>query len=115
MGRFQGLHEEPLMSAAEVASYLIETCVSLAAFKAYMFGSYVNSLGTDVDILVVGEASAKMTALKQEIVKAGERLPLHVLYMNPREVQETDFLDQQKCVPLIQIAAGGYSSQEVDE
>lgn len=115
MGQFQRLYEEPIMSAAEVASYLIETCASLSEFKSYMFGSYVKSFGVDIDILVVGEANAKMVALKQEIIKAGERLPLHVFYMNPREIQETNFLEQQKCVPLIQIAAGGYSSKEVKE
>lgn len=106
MGRLQGLHECSVMSAAEVAAHLLNACTALSAFKSYMFGSYVESLGVDIDILIIGEPGQMLIQLKHELAKAGAQLPLHILFMNPQEAQETDFVFQQHCVSLSQLAEG---------
>ena len=106
MGRLQGLHESPVMSAAEVSAYLIKRCLTLSAFKSYMFGSYVESDGVDIDILIVGEPGQMLNKLKHELAEAGAQLPLHILFMNPQEAQETNFVLQQHCVSLSQLAEG---------
>jgi hypothetical protein len=69
-----------------------------------MFGSYLKSAGKDIDILIVGSAGPALTILKQELRIAAEELPLDILYMQPCEAFETDFIDQQGCVSLEKMA-----------
>lgn len=113
MGRFQGLHESSVMSATQVAAHLLNTCSSLAAFKSYMFGSYVGSVGVDIDILIIGESDQTLSKLKHELAKAGAQLPLHILYMNPQEAHETDFVSRQNCISLVQLATGLSTSMPI--
>ena len=94
------------MSATQVATHLLNTCSSLATYKSYMFGSYVDSVGVDIDILIIGEPGQTLNKLKCELAKAGALLPLHILYMNPQEALETNFITQQNCVSLIELASG---------
>jgi hypothetical protein len=104
MGRTEGLPEEDLMTAAEIAIYLLHNCTSLEHFSAYMFGSTLRGVGQDIDILVVGPGGDLLTQLKKEVQRAGESLPLHILYMQPSEERHTRFVTREKCVPLTQLA-----------
>jgi phosphatidylserine decarboxylase len=70
-----------------------------------MFGSALNGIGQDIDILVVGAGGEPLHQLKEEMRLAGKSLPLHVLYMQPSEVHHTQFLVKQKCVPLARLAS----------
>ncbi|HBS0709869.1 TPA: hypothetical protein MAA59_002661 [Klebsiella pneumoniae] len=65
-----------------------------------MFGSSLFGVGTDYDILVIGPAGEALIQLKAELKIAGAELPLDILYMLPKEAQETDFVVKQKCVSL---------------
>lgn len=85
MGRTEGSPEQGLISASEVAVHLLEYCVSLEHFDAYMFGSTLHGVGEDIDILIVGPADDLLAQLKKELRRAGENLPLHILYMQPSE------------------------------
>lgn len=106
MGRSKGSHEEEgLMTASEVAAYLLTTCKSLKYFEAYMFGSTLHGVGQDIDILVVGPSGQVLAQLKEEMRLADEKLPLHILYMLPSEESHTQFVASEKCVPLAQLAS----------
>lgn len=88
------------MSAYEVAKFLLASCPTLSLFSAYMFGSSLNGIGADFDILIVGPSGEKLRRLKGEIKHAGIALPLDVIYMLPEEAEETDFVLRGNCVPL---------------
>lgn len=107
MGWTESPHEEGLMTASEIAAYLMETCKSLSDFEPYMFGSTLCGVGSDIDILVVGTVGEKLMCLKQEIAIAGLELPLDVLYMDPSEAHETGFVANERCVALSLLAAQG--------
>lgn len=104
MGQFQGLYESSVMTAADVAAHLLNKCSSLSNFRSYMFGSYLDSVGVDIDILIVGERGQKLVKLKCEIKRAGAELPLHILYMNKQEAAETAFISKHNCLTLHQLA-----------
>lgn len=93
------------MTAGEIAAHLLGCCRSLAKFDAYMFGSTLEGIGEDIDILVVGPGGGALSQVKQEMRLAGENLPLHILYMQPSEVRRTEFVTREKCVPLAQLAS----------
>ncbi len=93
------------MNPDEIAAFLLGSCISLEQFDAYMFGSTLHGIGKDVDILVVGPSGDALSKLKLELRAAGECLPLHILYMQPSEEQQTDFVARQKCISLKTLAA----------
>jgi len=93
------------MTANEVAVYLIKHCGSLAHFDSYMFGSTLEGVGHDIDILIIGPSSDLLSCLKQELMAAGRELPLDILYMQPSEVIETDFVNREKCIKLSVLAS----------
>ncbi|CAH6030096.1 hypothetical protein ACU27_20865 [Klebsiella variicola] len=88
------------MSVNDVARHLLKTCNSLKFFECFMFGSSLLGVGTDYDILVIGPAGEALIQLKAELKIAGAELPLDILYMLPKEAEETDFIVKQKCVSL---------------
>ncbi len=92
------------MTAKQVALHIIENCPTLKFFETYMFGSTLYGVGHDIDLLVVGPSGPILATLKQEITVAGHELPLDVLYMQPEEVIETDFINRENCVLLSVIA-----------
>lgn len=92
------------MTAGEIATHLLECCGSLTRFDAYMFGSALNGVGEDIDILVVGPGGETLSQLKAEMRSAGEQLPLHILCMQPSEAHQTKFVVKQRCVPLVALA-----------
>jgi hypothetical protein len=93
------------MNASEIASYLLSFCKSLASFESFMFGSTLNGIGHDIDILIVGPSGQALSDLKEEMRLAGENLPLHVLYMQPSEVRHTGFVASENCVSLAHLAS----------
>jgi hypothetical protein len=94
----------PLMTACEVASYLLECCKSLHEFDSFMFGSSLFGVGNDFDILIVGACDESLSRLKTELRIAARELPLDVLYMLPAEAEVTEFVARKGCVPLRQLA-----------
>ncbi|WP_371424692.1 nucleotidyltransferase domain-containing protein [Tardiphaga sp.] len=92
------------MKAGAIAAHLLACCGSLVSFDAYMFGSTLNGVGQDIDILVVGPVGEKLVNLKAEIQSAGEQLPLHILCMLPSEAHESEFVLKERCVPLVDLA-----------
>ncbi|EPY4186885.1 MULTISPECIES: hypothetical protein [Enterobacterales] len=100
MVRIQGINSSSLMSVNDVARHLLKTCNSLKFFECFMFGSSLLGVGTDYDILVIGPAGEALIQLKAELKIAGAELPLDILYMLPKEAEETDFIVKQKCVSL---------------
>lgn len=103
MERVEGSPEQGLMTANEIAAYLLATCASLEHFDAYMFGSTLHGVGQDIDILIVGPSGDLLAQLKKEIQCAGDSLPLHILYMQPSEEHHTKFVVREKCIPLAQL------------
>lgn len=95
----------PLMTACEVARYLLECCKSLREFEPYMFGSSLFGLGNDFDILIVGPCGEPLSRLKKELQGAASDLPLDLLYMLPAEAEITAFVAREGCIPLRQLAA----------
>lgn len=93
------------MTAKEVALHIIDQCPTLKLFEAYMFGSTLYGVGHDIDLLVVGPSGPTLSTLKQEIAVAGRELPLDVLYMQPDEAIETEFVNRENCVLLSVIAS----------
>jgi hypothetical protein len=104
VGRIQRIHEKPLTIAKKIAFHIIEGCPSLNNTETYMFGSTLNGIGHDVDILVIYHDIKALIRIKEEIAKVSESLPLHVLYLDQKEAIETDFVVQQRCVPLSKLA-----------
>jgi hypothetical protein len=100
MVRIQGINSSPLMSVSDVARHLLKTCQALKFFECFMFGSSLFGVGTDYDMLVIGPAGEALIQLKAELKLAGAELPLDILYMLPKEAEETDFVVKQKCVSL---------------
>lgn len=100
MDRIQEINSSPLMSVSEVAFHLLKTCQALKFFECFMFGSSLFGVGNDYDILVIGPAGEALIQLKAELKTAGEKLPLDILYMLPKEAEETDFVVKQKCVSI---------------
>lgn len=88
------------MSASQVAKYLLATCPSLDDFESFMFGSSLNGIGYDYDILIVGPGGELLVGLKKELNAAGAELPLDVLYMLPTEAKATEFVSLENCIPL---------------
>lgn len=105
MGRAEDAIAKQLMTAGEVACYLLETCGSLAEFESFMFGSSLSAIGSDYDILIVGPSGAPLARLKSELKVAANELPLDVLYMLPTEAAETQFVIREGCIDLWQLAA----------
>jgi hypothetical protein len=103
--RGAGTSERRLMSAGEIAVHLLVRCPSLEYFEAYMFGSTLSGVGEDIDILIVGPGGDLLSQLKQELVAAGECLPLHVLYLQSSEVRSVEFVAKEKCVLLAELAS----------
>lgn len=104
MGRIESISTEPLMTATEVANYLIDTCKTLQEFDAFMFGSSLYQIGCDYDILIVGPSGEPLYRLKEELRIAGQELPLDLLYMLPEEAAETQFVKNEGCIHLWQLA-----------
>lgn len=102
-----------MMTANEIATFLLKHCRTLSLFDSYMFGSTLYGIGSDIDILIVGPSDESLSMLKQEIVAAGRELPLDVLYMEPSEEIETDFVNRENCVELSVLASNDirHSSQ----
>ncbi len=95
-----------VMNANEVAVYLLQECPSLKHFYSYMFGSTLYGVGSDIDILIVGQLGKLLSILKRELGIAGRELPLDILYMNTSEAIETDFVNKEKCIELSVLALG---------
>lgn len=104
MGRVKGAAAEPLMTACEVARYLLKCCGSLREFESFMFGSSLFGVGSDFDILIVGPSGEPLSRLKAELRLAGKELPLDVLYMLPTEAEETKFVTSAGCITLAKLA-----------
>lgn len=104
MGRVKGAAAEPLMTACEVARFLLKSCESLREFESFMFGSSLFRVGSDFDILIVGPSGEPLSRLKGELILAGKELPLDVLYMLPAEAEETGFVTSAGCIALAQLA-----------
>ncbi len=94
------------MSASQVAMYLLETCPSLDEFQPFMFGSSLDGIGYDYDILIVGPAGEPLSQLKRELQDAGAELPLDILFMLPTEAEDTDFVNRERCTPFAELAIG---------
>jgi hypothetical protein len=92
------------MGANKIATHLINNCISLKDFDAYLFGSTLRGIGQDIDILIIGPSGKALCNLKKEILAVGSELPLDVLYMLPSEAKETDFVCQQGCIKLALLA-----------
>ena len=104
MGRVKRNTEKPLMTACEVAKYLLGCCGSLRDFESFMFGSSLFGVGSDFDILIVGPAGEPLSRLKAELEVAAKELPLDVLYMLPAEAETTEFVTREGCITLAQLA-----------
>lgn len=104
MGPVKSAVAEPLMTASEVARYLLESCECLRGFESFIFGSSLFGVGSDFDILIVGPSGEPLSRLKAELRLAGKELPLDVLYMLPAEAEETDFVRREECIALTQLA-----------
>lgn len=104
MGRVTRNTAVPLMTACEVARYLLRCCGSLREFESYMFGSSLFGVGCDFDILIVGPSGEPLSRLKTELRVAANELPLDVLYMLPTEAEATDFVARQGCMALALLA-----------
>lgn len=92
------------MTGRDVARYLLESCKTLNEFESYMFGSSLNRVGTDFDILIVGPSGEPLSRLKEELKLAGSELPLDLLFMLPSEAVETNFIVKERCVLLTELA-----------
>lgn len=104
MGRAKEAVAVALMTASEVARYLLKSCGSLRDFESFMFGSSLFGVGSDFDILIVGPSGEPLSRLKAELKLAGKELPLDVLYMLPSEAEETGFITSEGCITLAQLA-----------
>jgi len=104
MGRVTRNTLAPLMTAYEVARYLIRCCESLQEFESYMFGSSLFGVGSDFDILIIGLPGECLSRLKAELRLAAHELPLDVLYMLPEEAKATKFVASQGCIALAHLA-----------
>lgn len=104
MERVESVSAETLMTASEVAGYLLESCDALGGFESFMFGSSLFGVGSDFDILIVGQSGEPLSRLKSELRFAGENLPLDVLYMLPEEAEETKFVTKTGCITLADLA-----------
>lgn len=103
--RNEKLSTNSLMTANEIAVYLMKHCGSLEAFDSYMFGSTLEGIGHDIDILIIGPSGDALSVLKQELMVAGSELPLDILYMLPSEGIETDFVSRERCIELSVLAS----------
>lgn len=112
VGRPQNDFAEGLMTAAEVAGFLLEACPSLRYFESFMFGSSLRGVGSDYDVLIVGPSGAPLARLKSELRAAGAELPLDILYMMPTEAEDTAFIAREGCIPLSQLARLGSDAHE---
>ena len=92
------------MKPGAIAAHLLTCCESLVSFDAYMFGSTLNGVGEDIDILVVGPGGETLSNLKAEMQSASEQLPLHLLCMLPSEAVQSEFVLKERCVPLVDLA-----------
>ncbi len=104
MERVESVSAETLMTASEVARYLLVSCDALGEFESFMFGSSLFGVGSDFDILIVGQSGEPLSLLKSELRFAGENLPLDVLYMLPEEAEETKFVTKTGCITLTDLA-----------
>lgn len=92
------------MKADAIAAHLLTSCGSLVSFDAYMFGSTLDGVGEDIDILVVGPGGETLSNLKAEMRLAGQELPLHILCMLPSEADQSDFVLKERCIRLVDLA-----------
>lgn len=104
MERVESVSAEPLMTASEVARYLLISCNALGEFESFMFGSSLFGVGSDFDILIVGPSGEPLSRLKSELRLAEKSLPLDVLYMLPEEAKETKFVANTGCITLAKLA-----------
>jgi len=88
------------MNASEIAMELLSKCPSLKNYEAYMFGSYLNGIGVDIDVLIVGISHDRFAAVKSELALCSRELPLDVIFMEPDEANETNFVIDAGCVPF---------------
>jgi hypothetical protein len=105
MGGITRNTDVPLMTACEVARYLLRCCGSLQEFESYMFGSSLFGVGGDFDILIVGPSGEPLSRLKAELRIAANELPLDILYMLPAEAETTKFVVREECIALKLLAA----------
>lgn len=94
-----------MTGAGAAARHLLARCESLERVDAYVFGSALHGVGADIDILIVGDDPGIFPTLKRELRAAGERLPLHVLFMVTSEERRFAFVARERCVPLRVVAA----------
>lgn len=104
VGRPEEISGDSLMPVPEIASFILSACPSLADFQCYLFGSSLRGVGEDIDILIVGPSGGALAQLKKELERAGQELPLHILYMLPSEAVETGFVENEGCVALFELA-----------
>jgi len=104
VGWDEGILEGRLMTAVEISNHLLQNCDAFSEFSAYMFGSTLYGVGSDIDILIVGPSGASLSRLKRQLAVAGRNLPLDILIMQPSEAEETRFIKKEQCVLLSKIA-----------
>ena len=104
MGRVEIDSSKRVKRAPEVARHLLKSCPSLRDFQSFMFGSSLNGIGSDFDLLIVGPSGDLLVLLKTELREAGRELPLDILFMLPEEAEFTDFVRLEGCIPLVQLA-----------
>ena len=103
MVRNQSVITSKIMSASDVAKYLLDSCEHLQYFECLMFGSSLLGVGSDYDILIIGSDQEALARLKNELKVAGKELPLDILYMLPEEANETEFVVKEKCISLVDL------------
>ena len=102
------------MSASQVARHILGCCKSIHEFQVFMFGSSLYGVGSDIDILIVGQSGESLSRLKTDLRFAAEEIPLDILCMLTEEAEETQFVVREGCVPLADVAAAERWKTEVD-
>ena len=71
--------------------------------KWYMFGSFLKApdQANDIDILVVYRSDNTADIVRRELREVATRLPIHLLFLSESEEAELQFVDSQRCVPIL--------------
>jgi hypothetical protein len=69
----------------------------------YGFGSFFREshLFSDIDLLAVCADVEGASAIRQELETLCNEWPIHLLIMTESEAEETNFIQSQRCIPLL--------------
>lgn len=79
-----------------------EITTKILNIQIFLFGSILDELvsAMDIDVLVIYNKTSDTKVIDDMLSAVSFRLPIHVVYMTPKEEQELNFIETQNAINI---------------